>query len=84
MDCVVFLGDDEGTTYPRLATSGGKNTNLEEPIEFGFELWYLRSRDWVSSAIMWRNAFMNVEMYQFVRVMSENSLNMEVWFLRTL
>ena len=38
-DCIVFLGDDKGTTYPRRATSGGKNTDLDELIEFGFELW---------------------------------------------
>ena len=38
-DCVIFLGDDEGTTYPRRATSGGKNTDLDESIEFSFKLW---------------------------------------------
>ena len=46
-DCVVVLGDDEGTTYPRRATSGGKNANFDKPIEFSFEVWQLRSRDWV-------------------------------------
>ena len=38
-DCVVFLGDDKGTTYPRRATSRGKNTDFDELIKFGFELW---------------------------------------------
>ena len=37
-DCVVFLGDDKGTTYPRGSTSRGKDIDLNEPIEFGFEL----------------------------------------------
>ena len=38
-DFVVFLGDDEGITYPRRATSGERNINLDELIiKFGFEL----------------------------------------------
>ena len=32
MDCVVFVGDDEGTTDPRRATSGGKNADFDELI----------------------------------------------------
>ena len=38
-NCVIFLGNDEGATYPRRVTSRSENTNFDESIKFCFELW---------------------------------------------
>ena len=73
-DCVVFLGNNECTTYPRRATSRRENTSLDESIEFCFEFRSLGSRNRVSSTSMRRDVFVHIKMYRFVRVMLEDSI----------
>ena len=81
-DCVILFGDDEGTTYPRRAASRQKNTDFDESIKFDFEFRELGSRNWIGATSVWRDAFIDVKVYQFVRIMSDNSVEQGGVFLK--
>ena len=73
-DCVVLFGDDESTTYSRRAASRRKNTDFDKSMEFSFEFRKLGLRNWIGATAVWRDAFVDVEVYQFVGIMSEDSV----------
>ena len=74
VDCVVLLGDDEGTTYPRRTASRRENTDFDQSVEFGFEFRELGSRHWIGATTVRRDAFVDVKVDQFVGIVAENSI----------
>ena len=73
-NCVIFLGDDEGSTYPGRATSGQKNTNFDKSIKFCFELGQLGTRNWIGLTLMGYNGLIDLEVYEFIGVVSKYSI----------